>query len=234
MGSEQSKLSNSEIKLLKKSTKYTKKDLTSWYKTFKKDNPNGQMSQKSFTEVYQELFPNGNASFFAKRVFKIFDTNNDGFLDFREFAVAFSTLQKGSVEEKFDFTFRIFDINEDGVISKDEVTEIIGFLYAMHGLESPYDNYVGLANKKQTTDMQNDPNIDMKRNLSSTSNTSTNSVTARLKSDSVFKLLDLDDDGTITRKELENGYKMDPIFEKTLSLNSIDEEDDIFSRYGDD
>ena len=81
---------------------------------------------------------------------------------------------------------------------------------------------------------ENDPNIDMKRNLSSTSNTSTNSITARLKSDSVFKLLDLDDDGTITRKELENGYKMDPIFEKTLSLNSIDEEDDIFSRYGDD
>ena len=49
---------------------------------FKLDCPKGLLDKKKFTEVYKEFFPFGKAEKFSTEVFKLFDTDHSGSIDF--------------------------------------------------------------------------------------------------------------------------------------------------------
>lgn len=44
-----------------------------------------------------------------------------------------STLLRGTVREKLEWTFHLYDINRDGLINKEEMTEIVRAIYDMMG-----------------------------------------------------------------------------------------------------
>ena len=50
---------------------------------FAKDCPNGKLYRQKVTEVYEEIVPNGNCKFFVDNIFRIFDQDNNGYLDFK-------------------------------------------------------------------------------------------------------------------------------------------------------
>ena len=59
------------------------------------------------------------------------DRDNSGGITFGDFMDFLSSLSKGSEEEKILWSFRFYDINKDGIISRDEmikVWESISFL----------------------------------------------------------------------------------------------------------
>ncbi len=61
-------------------------------------------------------------STFADRIFSVFDENGDNEVNFKEFVCALSVLcDKGTLEEKIAFTFKVYDIDGDGHIDKDEL-----------------------------------------------------------------------------------------------------------------
>lgn len=45
---------------------------------FYKDCPDGYLTQKQFVQMYNQAFPDGDATQYAKRVFVTFDTDNSG------------------------------------------------------------------------------------------------------------------------------------------------------------
>jgi len=49
-----------------------------------KDCPDGQLSRAKFLEVYSSFFPQGNADKFCAHVFRTFDSDNSGKIDFKE------------------------------------------------------------------------------------------------------------------------------------------------------
>uniref|UniRef100_H2XXP3 EF-hand domain-containing protein n=1 Tax=Ciona intestinalis TaxID=7719 RepID=H2XXP3_CIOIN len=61
----------------------------------------------------------------VEQVFKTFDQNNDGTIDFREFMIALSCLSKGTLEQKLSLAFYLYDENGDGVLSFEEVLDIV-------------------------------------------------------------------------------------------------------------
>ena len=89
---------------------------------------------KQFETMYTKLFPHGDSSVFAERVFRTFDTNGDDSIDFREFLCAISISSKGKAEEKLEWAFNMYDMDRDGFITRGEMLDIITSIYKMMGV----------------------------------------------------------------------------------------------------
>eukprot|EP01121_Diplochlamys_sp_Union-15-3_P009262 TRINITY_DN2520_c0_g1_i3.p1 TRINITY_DN2520_c0_g1~~TRINITY_DN2520_c0_g1_i3.p1 ORF type:complete len:217 (-),score=31.67 TRINITY_DN2520_c0_g1_i3:29-679(-) len=61
----------------------------------------------------------------VSQCFKLFDKDEDGYVDFREFASGLSVLTRGTLAQKYEFAFRIWDSDRDGHLSKDEYKQFM-------------------------------------------------------------------------------------------------------------
>ena len=103
------------------------------------------MTRSKFLEVYSGFFPEGNADKFCEHVFRTFDQDNSGKIDFKEFLLAINITSAGKPEEKLQWAFQMYDINSDGTIEKNEMVEIIGvralFFFLFSRPDIPFTYY---------------------------------------------------------------------------------------------
>jgi len=65
-------------------------------------------------------------SAFAERIFRVFDINKDEVINFREFVCGLSVFcSKGTVDEKLQLSFKLYDRDEDGYIDKPELMSML-------------------------------------------------------------------------------------------------------------
>ena len=91
-----------------------------------------------------------------------------GLITFADYAHALSRLLRGSMDERLDFVFRLYDLNGDDVLTRDELQEIIQAVYQLLG-----------------------DNVDQKHNQS----------TYRHQADTLFRKLDSQRTGAVTREQ---------------------------------
>ncbi|KAG0297030.1 Neuronal calcium sensor 1 [Linnemannia gamsii] len=133
MGRSQSKLTAEELEDLQQCTRFDKKELRQWYKGFIKDCPSGQLDKSEFHNIYKQFFPFGDSSTFADYVFNVFDTNKNGMIEFKEFIVALSVTSRGNLEHKLRWAFQLYDIDNNQMITYDEMLSIVDAIYKMVG-----------------------------------------------------------------------------------------------------
>jgi len=133
MGKASSKLTKDDLRQLKSQTYFESKELQQWYKGFLKDCPSGELTRDGLRDVYKKFFPYGDPSTYSDLIFKVFDTDNSGTVDFKEFITALSISCRGSTDEKLEWAFRLYDQNGDGKISNQEMLQIVEALYKMVG-----------------------------------------------------------------------------------------------------
>lgn len=109
---------------LKENTRFTEAEILQWYENFQKQCPSGRITQDQFVEIYVRFFPDSDAKSYAKHVFRSFDTNDDGTLDFKEYIVALHMTSTGKTTLKLEWAFSLFDIDKSGYVSKSEVVEL--------------------------------------------------------------------------------------------------------------
>ena len=56
-----------------------------FYLALQKDCPSGQLTRSKFLDIYQAMFPDGKAGAFYEHVFRTFDEDGSGKIDFKEF-----------------------------------------------------------------------------------------------------------------------------------------------------
>ncbi|XP_017974036.1 PREDICTED: calcineurin B-like protein 7 isoform X5 [Theobroma cacao] len=112
--------------ILAAQTCFKETEVKALYKLFRKLSSSlvddGYISKEEFQ---LGLFRNSNEqSLFADRIFQLFDTNHDGFLDFGEFIRSLSVFHPDAPHsEKVAFAFQLYDIGQSGFIEPEETFE---------------------------------------------------------------------------------------------------------------
>ena len=124
-------LSGENLEFLKASTGYDESTIKQMHKMFMKDCPNGRLTPNKFIDLYKLFIWRGNAEMYCEHVFRTFDTDQNGFIDFGEFLVAMYVTSAGSAEEKLTWAFRMYDVDGNGTIDPDEMLKVVRAIYGM-------------------------------------------------------------------------------------------------------
>ncbi|XP_023419304.1 recoverin [Cavia porcellus] len=124
-------LSKEILEELQGNTKFTEEELATWYQSFLKECPNGRISRQQFESIYSKFFPDSDPKAYAQHVFRSFDANNDGTLDFKEYVIALHMTTAGKTNQKLEWAFSLYDVDGNGAISKNEVLEIVMAIFKM-------------------------------------------------------------------------------------------------------
>ena len=73
------------------------------------------MQRSEFVLIFNEFFPHGDATQFSNFVFDVIDEDKSGSIDFEEFIHALSITSNSSLEEKLEWAFMLYDLDNDGV-----------------------------------------------------------------------------------------------------------------------
>jgi Ca2+-binding EF-hand superfamily protein len=99
-------LTPEDIAFLLRHTRYDEEDIREWHKGFLVDCPNGKLSLAMFIDMYKMFFPAGDAKRFCENVFRTFDADKSGHIDFKEFLMAIDVTSAGTPREKLMWAFR--------------------------------------------------------------------------------------------------------------------------------
>ncbi|CAF1281793.1 unnamed protein product [Adineta steineri] len=118
-------LDDATVDLIKRKTKMKTSEITDWFNELKSRCPNGKMTKKDMLKCYRDLSTcdMDKVEHVVNAIYKAFDIDNDGKVDFKEFVIGFLLTTKGTMEEKLDYTFQLYDFKEF----------VIGFLLTTKG-----------------------------------------------------------------------------------------------------
>merc|ERR1712172_421664 len=180
-------LTQEDLEFLKAHTRYDENTIKEWYKGFKQDCPNGRLTPPKFVDMYKLFFPSGNAEQFCDHVFRTFDADKNGYIDFKEFLLAINITSNGSASQKLDWAFSMYDVNGNGYIDLNEMTQIVRSIYHLIGK----DQISGLVEEE----------------------------TPESRAETIFRIMDLNSDGKISRNEFVQTCSNDQNLLSLLSPN---------------
>jgi len=131
MGNNQTQIKKEELEKLHSKTHFDQKELKAMFKQFKKETPSGAINKDEFRDVMKQM--GVVDSFLQDLIFNVFDDNKDGSINFQEFVTALSVMTRGDPNEKLEFAFSMYDLDGNGFIDKEEMTQIMEAFYKLVG-----------------------------------------------------------------------------------------------------
>ncbi|GAV05550.1 hypothetical protein RvY_15664-2 [Ramazzottius varieornatus] len=121
------------LDILTKTTRFSRREIQLIYRSFKQECPTGIVTAEKFRELYSQFFPLGDASYFARQIFQLMDQDMDGSVTFEEYLVVMSMLSRGSLDEKVQWVFNLYDSNGEGQLTAEKLTDVAVSVYEMLG-----------------------------------------------------------------------------------------------------
>merc|ERR1712055_796804 len=170
-GNSTRRLTKEDVNFLKTNTRYDEETIQEWYKGFISDCPNGKLTPGSFTKIYSQCFPSGKAEDFCEHIFRNFNTDKNGYIDFKEFLLAIDVTSSGTPEEKLNWAFSMYDVDGNGWIDLLEMTKMVRSIYQV----------ISARGERVPGERPGE--------------------TVETRAESIFKRMDLNSDGRVTRQE---------------------------------
>lgn len=110
----------------------SRKEIEEWYAEYETNLDEGftKLTVNVFQKIYNRVFI-GDASTFAYHLFRSFDLDGDGYVDFKEFIIGLCVSGSKNLDKKVNWAFKMYDINGNGKISKKEMITILDAIYKM-------------------------------------------------------------------------------------------------------
>ncbi|KAK7151964.1 hypothetical protein R3I94_008335 [Phoxinus phoxinus] len=93
--------------------------------------PSGLITLHEFRRHFCNGTVGKESAEYAEQIFRTLDNNGDGVVDFREYVTAISMLIEGTTVEKLRWSFKLYDKDKDGAITRSEMLEIMQAVYKM-------------------------------------------------------------------------------------------------------
>ncbi|KAM9480690.1 guanylyl cyclase inhibitory protein [Clarias gariepinus] len=106
-------------------------ELYEWFRKFLIECPSGLITLHEFRRHFCDGTVGTESAEYAEQIFRTIDNNGDGFIDFREYVLAISMLLEGSSVEKLRWSFKLYDKDKDGAITRSEMLDIMQAVYKM-------------------------------------------------------------------------------------------------------
>ncbi|XP_072418878.1 guanylyl cyclase-activating protein 1 isoform X1 [Chiloscyllium punctatum] len=185
-------------------------ELHHWYKKFMVECPSGQLTLHEFKQFFGLKGLNQEANAYIEQMFKTFDMNKDGYIDFMEYVAALSLVLRGKMEQKLRWYFKLYDVDGNGCIDRHELLNIIKKLTI-----GPSEPMLGLLLQKCLL-IPSQPFQAIRAINGCEQDMSAEEFTNR-----VFDNIDINGDGELSLEEFVEGAKKDKEFCDVM-MNSLD------------
>lgn len=85
---------------------------------------NTKLDRAKFRDLLHNTF-NITDDLLMDRIFRTFDSDNDSLVSLEEWIMNLSIFLRGTMEEKLHYCFKIYDLNSDGFISREEMFSML-------------------------------------------------------------------------------------------------------------
>jgi len=116
-----------QLALLSNKFGFDKVEVKQLHDAFKSVSQGGTVDRAAFKRALEMLEKSGlklNDPIFVDRLFTVMDKDQNNVLDMNEFINGLSLLCKGTPEEKLELSFKSYDLDGNGFITKDELSEM--------------------------------------------------------------------------------------------------------------
>ncbi|XP_034074468.1 guanylyl cyclase-activating protein 2-like [Gymnodraco acuticeps] len=116
----------------------TLQNMQGLYLKFATDCPSGHLHLHEFKKIFGiNSKSTKEESAFMDNVFRSFDTNHDGHLDFMEYVAAIHLVLRGKLEDKLRWSFKVYDRNGNGCLDRQEVRHIVTIITKIKTCDDP-------------------------------------------------------------------------------------------------
>jgi neurocalcin delta len=128
-------------------TKFTPEQIHEWKRNFEIDYPKGLIRKYDFLIMYKKMYPEGDSSSLCDYIFRTYDLDGNGKIDFREFLTTINMTSQGTLRDKLKWTFRMYDVNDDKLVSEGELTEVLMAIYKARRVDNAA--YIARVNARE-------------------------------------------------------------------------------------
>uniref|UniRef100_A0A665V1D7 Guanylyl cyclase-activating protein 2-like n=1 Tax=Echeneis naucrates TaxID=173247 RepID=A0A665V1D7_ECHNA len=104
----------------------TLQNIQELYRKFASECPSGNLHLHEFKRIFGiNSTSTEEESAYMENVFRSFDTNKDGNIDFMEYVAAVHLVLRGKLEDKLKWSFKVYDKDGNGCLDRQEVRHIV-------------------------------------------------------------------------------------------------------------
>ncbi|XP_078662356.1 neurocalcin homolog [Branchiostoma floridae x Branchiostoma belcheri] len=184
------------VSQLTRVTNFSELEVKQWYRLFLKDCPEGVLGEERFVTFFCNFYKRGDLEkkkALATQIFRTFDRDGSGSVDFREFLCGMSALLRGTTAQRLRWAFNMYDLDRNGSLSREELLNVLKLMYELQ-LTRRFD--------------PDDPD-EIRRAESH----------LEMMTEQIFQALDEDRDGQLQMREFVEGFRRNP---SLLRLNSVE------------